>query len=123
MRCCACCKPHGQRSSMQRGGHITGCPAMSILLKAGSLPCDTFYRDWYCATPCVKNTDLPLYYVREHGRNQALLFAPLAPATLAVVVLLQLALVEPYAAMTTAVRQFPAFRTVLRRIGRSGAIV
>ena len=46
----------------------------------------------------------------------------LAPAALAVIVLLQLALVEPYAAMTTAVRQFPAFRTVLRRIGRSGAL-
>ncbi|TAP42675.1 thiol reductant ABC exporter subunit CydD [Arthrobacter sp. S39] len=46
----------------------------------------------------------------------------LAPATLAVVVLLQLALVEPYAAMTTAARQFPPFRTVLRRIGRSGAL-
>ncbi len=46
----------------------------------------------------------------------------LAPATAAVIVLLQLALVEPYGAMTTAVRQFPALRTVLRRIGRSGAL-
>lgn len=46
----------------------------------------------------------------------------LAPATAAVIVLLQLALVEPYAAMTTAVRQFPAFRNVMRRIGRSGAL-
>ena len=45
-----------------------------------------------------------------------------APATAAVVVLLLLALVEPYAAMTTAVRQFPAFRTVLRRIGESGVL-
>ena len=46
----------------------------------------------------------------------------LPPATAAVIVLLQLALVEPYAAMTTAVRQLPAFRTVMRRIGRSGAL-
>jgi ATP-binding cassette subfamily C protein CydCD len=46
----------------------------------------------------------------------------LAPATAAVIVLLQLALVEPYAAMTTAVRQFPAFRNVMRKIGRSGAL-
>lgn len=46
----------------------------------------------------------------------------LAPATAAVIVLLHLALVEPYAAMTTAVRQFPAFRDVMRRIGRSGAL-
>ena len=46
----------------------------------------------------------------------------LPPATAAVIVLLQLALVEPYAAMTTAVRQFPAFRNVMRRIGRSGAL-
>ena len=45
-----------------------------------------------------------------------------APATVAVIVLLQLALVEPYAATTTAVRQFPAFRSVLRRIGGSGAL-
>lgn len=47
---------------------------------------------------------------------------PLAPATAAVIVLLQLALVEPYAAMTTAVRQFPALRMVMLRIGRSGAL-
>jgi ATP-binding cassette subfamily C protein CydCD len=46
----------------------------------------------------------------------------LPPATAAVIVLLQLALVEPYAALTTAVRQLPAFRTVIRRIGRSGAL-
>jgi ATP-binding cassette subfamily C protein CydCD len=38
------------------------------------------------------------------------------------VVLLLLALVEPYAAMTTAVRQFPALRTVMRRIGESGML-
>ncbi|MGX5714556.1 thiol reductant ABC exporter subunit CydD [Arthrobacter sp. MAHUQ-56] len=50
------------------------------------------------------------------------LAARLAPATAAVVVLLLLALVEPYAAMTTAVRQFPALRTVLRRVGGSGAL-
>ncbi|MDQ0634484.1 ATP-binding cassette subfamily C protein CydCD [Arthrobacter pascens] len=46
----------------------------------------------------------------------------LPPATAAVIVLLQLALVEPYAAMTTAVRQFPALRTVLRRITESGVL-
>ncbi|MBT2532464.1 thiol reductant ABC exporter subunit CydD [Arthrobacter sp. ISL-48] len=46
----------------------------------------------------------------------------LPPATAAVIVLLQLALVEPYAAMTTAVRQFPALRNVLRRIGESGVL-
>ena len=45
-----------------------------------------------------------------------------APATAAVVVLLLLALVEPYAAMTTAVRQFPALRAVMRRVGESGAL-
>ncbi|MFJ6026524.1 thiol reductant ABC exporter subunit CydD [Pseudarthrobacter sp. NPDC092424] len=45
-----------------------------------------------------------------------------APATAAVVVLLLLALVEPYAAMTTAVRQFPALRTVMGRIGESGVL-
>ncbi|MBT2555789.1 thiol reductant ABC exporter subunit CydD [Arthrobacter sp. ISL-5] len=45
-----------------------------------------------------------------------------AAPTVAVVVLLQLALVEPYAAMTTAVRQFPALRAVLRRIGESGVL-
>jgi ATP-binding cassette subfamily C protein CydCD len=56
------------------------------------------------------------------------LAAPLAlsgaaePAIVAVVVLLQLALVEPYAAITTAVRQYPALRTVLRRIGASGVL-
>ncbi|MFS0716263.1 thiol reductant ABC exporter subunit CydD [Arthrobacter sp. 1P04PC] len=58
----------------------------------------------------------------------ALLAAPQAlagsaqPAMVAVVVLLQLALIEPYAAMTTAVRQYPALRTVLRRIGESGVL-
>ncbi|MDN3937101.1 thiol reductant ABC exporter subunit CydD [Arthrobacter sp. YD4] len=58
----------------------------------------------------------------------ALLAAPQAlagsaqPAVVAVVVLLQLALIEPYAAMTTAVRQYPALRTVLRRIGESGVL-
>ncbi|MDQ0679035.1 ATP-binding cassette subfamily C protein CydCD [Arthrobacter pascens] len=46
----------------------------------------------------------------------------LPPATAAVIVLLQLALVEPYAAMTTAVRQFPALRMVMRRIGQSGVV-
>ncbi|MDQ0769651.1 ATP-binding cassette subfamily C protein CydCD [Pseudarthrobacter defluvii] len=45
-----------------------------------------------------------------------------APATAAVIVLLVLALVEPYAAMTTAVRQYPALRAVLRRVGESGAL-
>ncbi|MDQ0756743.1 thiol reductant ABC exporter subunit CydD [Arthrobacter sp. B3I4] len=58
----------------------------------------------------------------------AVLAGPLAltgaaePATVAVVVLLQLALVEPYAAITTAVRQYPALRLVLRRIGASGVL-
>jgi len=58
----------------------------------------------------------------------ALLAAPQAlagsaqPAVMSVVVLLQLALIEPYAAMTTAVRQYPALRTVLRRIGESGVL-
>ncbi|MGP4033202.1 thiol reductant ABC exporter subunit CydD [Pseudarthrobacter sp. 1C304] len=58
----------------------------------------------------------------------AVLAAPLAlsgavePATVAVVVLLQLALVEPYAAITTAVRQYPALRSVLRRIGEAGVL-
>jgi ATP-binding cassette subfamily C protein CydCD len=58
----------------------------------------------------------------------AVLAAPLAlsgaaePATVAVVVLLQLALVEPYSAITTAVRQYPALRSVLRRIGGSGVL-
>ena len=45
-----------------------------------------------------------------------------AAATAAVVVLLQLALVEPYAAMTTAVRQYPALRLVLERIGEAGVL-
>ncbi|WP_459793247.1 ATP-binding cassette domain-containing protein, partial [Arthrobacter sp. AD-310] len=44
------------------------------------------------------------------------------PAVAAVVVLLLLALVEPFAAMTTAVRQLPALRTVLQRVGESGAL-
>ncbi|HET7139221.1 MAG TPA: thiol reductant ABC exporter subunit CydD [Arthrobacter sp.] len=46
----------------------------------------------------------------------------LAPATAAVIVLLQLALVEPYAAMTTAVRQYPALRSVMRRVAESGVL-
>jgi ATP-binding cassette subfamily C protein CydCD len=45
------------------------------------------------------------------------------PATaVGVVVLLLLALAEPFGAMTTAVRQFPALRAVLRRIGESGVL-
>jgi ATP-binding cassette subfamily C protein CydCD len=58
----------------------------------------------------------------------AVLAAPLAlsgaveASTVAVVVLLQLALVEPYAAITTAVRQYPALREVLRRIGEAGVL-
>ncbi|GAA4040419.1 thiol reductant ABC exporter subunit CydD [Arthrobacter methylotrophus] len=44
-----------------------------------------------------------------------------APALLAVVVLLQLALAEPYGAVVSAVRQAPALAAVLRRIARSGA--
>lgn len=58
----------------------------------------------------------------------AVLAAPLvlsgaaAPGTVAVVVLLQLALVEPYSAITTAVRQYPALRSVLRRISDSGVL-
>ncbi|MFE4230170.1 thiol reductant ABC exporter subunit CydD [Arthrobacter sp. NPDC056886] len=58
----------------------------------------------------------------------ALLAAPLAlsgavePATVAVVVLVQLALVDPYAAITTAVRQYPALRAVMRRIGEAGVL-
>ncbi|MGO4187302.1 thiol reductant ABC exporter subunit CydD [Pseudarthrobacter sp. TAF60_1] len=44
------------------------------------------------------------------------------PATAAVMVLLQLALVEPYAAMTTAVRQYPALRAVMRRVAESGVL-
>lgn len=46
----------------------------------------------------------------------------LAPATAAVIVLLQLALVEPYAAMTTAVRQYPALRSVMSRVAESGVL-
>ncbi|MGF9649066.1 thiol reductant ABC exporter subunit CydD [Pseudarthrobacter oxydans] len=52
----------------------------------------------------------------------AVLGGQLAPATAAVVVLLLLALVEPFAAMTTAVRQFPALRTVMQRVAASGAL-
>ncbi|HEX9088673.1 MAG TPA: thiol reductant ABC exporter subunit CydC, partial [Arthrobacter sp.] len=58
----------------------------------------------------------------------AVLAAPLAlsgaveASTVAVVVLLQLALVEPYAAITTAVRQYPALRAVLTRIGEAGVL-
>ena len=58
----------------------------------------------------------------------AVLAAPLAlsgaveASTVAVVVLLQLALVEPYAAITTAVRQYPALRDVLRHIGEAGVL-
>lgn len=58
----------------------------------------------------------------------AVLAAPLAlsgaveASTVAVVVLLQLALVEPYAAITTAVRQYPALRAVLDRIGEAGVL-
>lgn len=42
--------------------------------------------------------------------------------TVGVVLLLLLALAEPFGAMTTAVRQFPALRAVLRRIGESGVL-
>ncbi|MFF2317063.1 thiol reductant ABC exporter subunit CydD [Arthrobacter sp. NPDC058097] len=58
----------------------------------------------------------------------AVLAAPLVQAgslpatTVGVVVLLQLALAEPFGAMTTAVRQFPALRAVLRRISESGVL-
>ena len=58
----------------------------------------------------------------------AVLAAPLVlsgetePAIVAVVVLLQLALVDPYGAITTAVRQYPALRAVLRRIGEAGVL-
>jgi len=52
----------------------------------------------------------------------AVLAGRLAPETAAVVVLLLLALVEPFAAMTTAVRQFPALRTVMERVAESGAL-
>ncbi|GAB3559940.1 thiol reductant ABC exporter subunit CydD [Arthrobacter alkaliphilus] len=44
-----------------------------------------------------------------------------APAVLAVVVLVQLALAEPYGAVVSAVRQGPALASVLRRIAQSGA--
>jgi ATP-binding cassette, subfamily C, bacterial CydCD len=44
-----------------------------------------------------------------------------APAVLAVVVLVQLALAEPYGAVVSAVRQGPALAAVLRRIAQSGA--
>ncbi|MDQ0028874.1 thiol reductant ABC exporter subunit CydD [Arthrobacter bambusae] len=44
-----------------------------------------------------------------------------APAVVAVVVLVQLALSEPYAAAVSAVRQGPALAAVLRRIAQSGA--
>jgi ATP-binding cassette subfamily C protein CydCD len=46
----------------------------------------------------------------------------LPATTVGVVVLLQLALAEPFGAMTTAARQFPALRAVLRRIGESGVL-
>jgi ATP-binding cassette subfamily C protein CydCD len=44
------------------------------------------------------------------------------PATAAVVVLLQLALVEPYSAMASSIRQYPALRSVLQRISGSGVL-
>ncbi|WP_309105562.1 thiol reductant ABC exporter subunit CydD [Arthrobacter sp.] len=44
------------------------------------------------------------------------------PATAAVVVLLQLALLEPYSAMASSVRQYPAFRSVLQRISGAGVL-
>jgi ATP-binding cassette subfamily C protein CydCD len=58
----------------------------------------------------------------------AVLMAPevlagtLEPAIAAVIVLLLLGLGEPYAAMTTAVRQYPALRSVLRRVAESGVL-
>ncbi|MET1087232.1 MAG: thiol reductant ABC exporter subunit CydD [Arthrobacter sp.] len=52
----------------------------------------------------------------------AVLAGQLAPETAAVVVLLLLALVEPFAATTTAVRQFPALRSVMERVAVSGAL-
>lgn len=58
----------------------------------------------------------------------AVLAAPLAlsgavePETVAVVVLVQLAMVDPYAAITTAVRQYPALRAVMRRISAAGVL-
>lgn len=48
--------------------------------------------------------------------------AAAAPAIAAVVVLMQLALVEPYAAVVTAVRQAPSLASVLRRVAGSGAL-
>ncbi|WP_458110828.1 thiol reductant ABC exporter subunit CydD [Arthrobacter sp. R1-13] len=42
------------------------------------------------------------------------------PATAAVVVLLQLALVEPYSAIASSVRQYPALRSVLQRTSGAG---
>ncbi|MBO1269377.1 thiol reductant ABC exporter subunit CydD [Arthrobacter cavernae] len=45
-----------------------------------------------------------------------------APAIAAVVVLMQLALVEPYAAVVTALRQAPALAAVLNRVAGSGAL-
>lgn len=44
------------------------------------------------------------------------------PATAAVVVLVQLALVEPYSAMVTSVRQYPALRSVLKRVAEAGVL-
>jgi ATP-binding cassette subfamily C protein CydCD len=52
----------------------------------------------------------------------AVMDGSVAPATAAVVVLLQLALVDPYAAITTAVRQYPALRQVLDRISEAGVL-
>lgn len=45
-----------------------------------------------------------------------------APALAAVLVLMQLALVEPYAGVVTAVRQAPALAVVLERVAASGAL-
>lgn len=45
-----------------------------------------------------------------------------APALAAVLVLMQLALVEPYAGVVTAVRQVPALAAVLQRVAASGAL-
>jgi ATP-binding cassette subfamily C protein CydCD len=44
------------------------------------------------------------------------------PATAAVLVLLQLALVEPYSAVASSVRQYPALRSVLQRISGAGVL-
>lgn len=44
------------------------------------------------------------------------------PATAAVLVLIQLALVEPYSAMASSVRQYPALRSVLQRISGAGVL-